>query len=146
MKLHETVEMVKWPALAMAGIAFLGEVGTLYSGALGAMAFFIMILVVLYSGYHAVRRYYADLVPAGAMGALVGIIGALSGSAAHSLSILAIRMMAPCEACASYGIYGAAADFIVFGASAALFWAAIGFILGLAGAVLAARGMERPGL
>ncbi len=143
MKLRETLEMVRIPALAMAGVAFMGEIGTLYSGALGALAFFIQIVILLYAGYHAVRKYYADTIAAGGMGALVGIIGALSASAAHSLIILAIRIISPCETCAQYGFVNAVFDFIIYGSTGAVFWAAVGFVLGIIGGAIASRSIAQ---
>jgi hypothetical protein len=139
MDLHETVKRAKMPAIAMAVVAACGEVAILYSGIAGIAVFLLQIILLVYAGNLTERKYWAGIAPAGGVGALVGIIGALSASLAHSVIILAIHTFAPCPSCVPYGALDALKDFATGGAFNAFFWAIVGFILGMIGAIIPAR-------
>jgi len=136
MDLHETVKRAKVPAIAMAAVAVCGEVAMLYSGIAGTAVFLLQIILLVYAGNLTERKYWAGLAPAGGVGALTGIIGALSASLAHSAIILAIHTFAPCPSCLPYGILEALRDFVTGGAFNAFFWAIVGFVLGVIGALI----------
>ncbi|MFH0884240.1 MAG: hypothetical protein V1861_00850 [Candidatus Micrarchaeota archaeon] len=136
MDLHETVKRAKAPAIAMAAVAVCGEVAILYSGIAGIAVFLIQIILLVYAGNLTEKKHWAGLLPAGGVGALVGIIGALSASLAHSAIILTIHTFAPCPSCIPYGVLDALKDFVTGGAFNAFFWAIVGFILGAIGAII----------
>lgn len=136
MELHETAKRAKVPAIAMVVVAVAGEVAVLYSGIAGIAVFFVQILLLIYAGNRTERKYWAGLVPAGGVGALCGLVGALSASLTHSIIIFTIHAIAPCPSCIPYGIMDAARDFVTGGAFSALFWGVIGFVLGAIGAAI----------